>query len=385
MASNPRATRAAAEISRINAFFPILTILGNRLAATRPFEGKTIAISAHLTTLTGALIRELALGGGDWVVAGANDATTDHGVVQMLRDNRITVYTRGNHADAYREALKHKPDLIADVGAALMSTLLTEQPEQASQLQGAVEVTRSGVNKMRQLESPPFGWVNINDGILKPAIENRHGVGEGLWQAVQALTGMHLSGRKVAVIGYGPVGKGVASYARAAGANCEVVEPCPIRRLIAHYDGYPTPPIDECLRRSGVVVTCTGRPAIITGEQLLSARDGIVLVNAGHGADEIDVESIRAGATKVDEVSEKVVRYTLPDGPTVVLLADGNPLNIVTNSGSPEPVLLNFALLGLTLEWLSTRHLSPGESIVSSELESAAAKLAIQALGMAHG
>ena len=65
MATDARATRAAAEISRINAFFPIMPILGNRWAASRPFEGMTIAISAHLTTLTGALVRELALGGGE--------------------------------------------------------------------------------------------------------------------------------------------------------------------------------------------------------------------------------------------------------------------------------------------------------------------------------
>ena len=117
MASDPRAMRATSEISRLNAFFPILTILGNQIAAKRPFEGKTIAISAHLTTLTGALIRELALGGGKWVVCSANDATTDHGVVSMLRDDGITVYTLGNRHDAYRQALEHEPNLIADVGA----------------------------------------------------------------------------------------------------------------------------------------------------------------------------------------------------------------------------------------------------------------------------
>jgi len=385
MASDSRATRAAAEISRINAFFPIMTLLGNRIAATRPFEGKTVAISAHLTTLTGALIRELALGGGTWIVCSANDATTDHGVVQMLRDNNITVYTLGNRNDAYRQALTHKPNIIADVGADIMTTLATEQPELAEHVQGAVEVTRSGISKLRALKSLPFGVININDGVLKPAIENRHGVGEGLWHAVQALTGMHLSGRRVGVVGYGPVGKGVAAYARAAGANCEVIEPSPIRRLVAHYDGYPTPTLDECLERVGVVVTCTGRRESITVEQLKKARNGIVLVNAGHGNDEIDIAGIKSTAIAIDQVSDHVVRYTIEDGPRVAVLADGNPLNIVTNSGSPEPVLLHFALLGLTLEWLASQQLEPGEQPVLSSLEDQAAELAIKALGNAHG
>ena len=385
MASDPRATRAAAEISRINAFFPIMTILGNRLAGTRPFEGKTIAVSAHLTTLTGALIRELALGGGEWVVCSANDATTDHGVVQMLRDNDITVYTLGNRNDAYREALQHRPDMIADVGADIMTTLANERPDLIEHVQGAVEVTRSGVNKLRALDVIPFGVVNINDGLLKPAIENRHGVGEGLWHAVQAQTGMHLSGRRVGVIGYGPVGRGVAAYARAGGANCEVIEPSPIRRLVAHYDGYPTPTLDDCLSRVGVVVSCTGQAGAIQVDMLKKARNGLVLVNAGHGNDEIDVDGIRSGATAVDQISDHVVRYTLEDGPTVVVLAKGNPLNIVTNSGSPEPVLLHFALLGLTLEWLADQTLPAGEHRAPSALEDQAAELALQALGMAHG
>ncbi len=171
------------------------------MAAKRPFEGKTIALSGHLTTLTGALIRELALGGGSWVVCSVNHATTDHGVVAMLRANGITVYTLGNRNDAYRQALDHKPHLIADVGADIMSTLLRERPDLADHVEGAVEVTRSGVSVLRTFDSLPFGVVNINDGILKPAIENRHGVGEGLWQAAQSLTGMHLSGRRVGVIG----------------------------------------------------------------------------------------------------------------------------------------------------------------------------------------
>jgi adenosylhomocysteinase len=384
MSTDARATRAAAEISRINAFFPIMPILGNRWAAGRPFEGKTIAISAHITTLTGALVRELSLGGGEWVLCSANDATTDHGVVSLVRDAGIHVYTLGSREDAYLQALEHKPNLIADVGADLVGTLVQHRPELAQHVDGAVEVTRTGVSRIRELDLP-IGVVNINDGRLKPAIENRHGVGEGLWQAVQSLTGMHLSGRRVGVIGYGPVGRGVAAYARAAGASVEVVEPDPIRRLKAHYDAYPTPRLDDCLGRVGIAVTCTGRSGVVTVDQLRESRNGLVLVNAGHGNDEIDIASIKANATTVDHVADLVVRYGLEDGPTLVLLADGNPLNIVTNMGSPEPVLLHFAVLGLTLEWLAGRRLEPGETPVPPALENEAATLALQALGMAHG
>lgn len=381
---DPRATRAAGEIDRINAFFPIMPILGNRWAASRPFDGLTIGIGAHLTTLTGALMRELVLGGGTWVVCAASAATTDHGVVALLRDSGLDVYTSGSRDDYLSQVLDHKPDLLADVGADLIATLVQRRPEQARQVRGAVEITKSGVDRLRALDLP-FGVVNINDGRLKPAIENQRGVGEGLWHAVQRLTGMHLSGRRVGVIGYGPVGRGVATFARALGASVEVVETDAVRRLMAHYDGFPVPTFESLLKRSGIVVTCTGRPGVINVDRLRQSREGLVLVNAGHGGDEIDVQGIKEAAIGVDHIADHVVCYRLEDGPGVVVLADGHPLNIVTNAGSPEPVLLHFCVLGLTLEWLTTHEVAPGELRVPPEIEDEAARLAIRALGLAHG
>jgi adenosylhomocysteinase len=357
-----------------------MPLLGNHWAATRPFEGMTIGISAHLTTLTATLVRELALGGGSWALCGASEATTDQGVVQLLRDSGVSVYTTGSREDYHLQVLAHEPDLVADVGADLIGTLVHRRPEQAEGLRGAVEVTKSGVNRMRTMDVP-FPVININDGELKPAIENRHGVGEGLWHSVQALTGMHLSGRRVGVIGYGPVGRGVAAYARAAGANVEIVETHPIRRLIAHYDGFPAPPLVDCLSRVGIVVTATGSPNALPVSAIQTAQSEFVLLNAGHGGDEIDIQGIKAAAVAVDQVADLVVRYRLPGGTIATILADGHPLNIVTNAGSPEPVLLHFAVLGLALEWLSAHALPAGEQPIPAGIEKRAAELAIQALG----
>ena len=278
------------------------------------------------------------------------------------------------------QVLDHEPTIVADVGADLIGTLVHHRPEQAQHLKGAVEVTKSGVNRMRTLDIS-FPVININDGLLKPAIENRHGVGEGLWHSVQALTGMHLSGRRVAVIGYGPVGRGVAAYARAAGANVEIIEQDAIRRLIAHYDGFPAPPIQDCLTRAGIIVTATGTSNALSARTLIEGAKDYVLLNAGHGGDEIDVAGIKASATGIDQVADLVVRYQLPGGGYATLLADGHPLNIVTNAGSPEPVLLHFAVLGLALEWLTSNTLKSGEQQIPAGIERRAAELAIRALG----
>jgi S-adenosylhomocysteine hydrolase len=109
-----------------------------------------------------------------------------------------------------------------------------------------------------------------------------------------------------------------------------------------------------------------------------------VLVNAGHGGDEVDVASIKRSADRVDHVADHVVRYRLEGGPQVVVLGGGHPLNIVMNSGSPEPVLLHYAVLGLTLELLAREPHPPGEKLVPDAVEQEAARVALDALNVAR-
>ncbi len=147
-----------------------------------------------------------------------------------------------------------------------------------------------------------------------------------------------------------------------------------------------TASVSECVGHVKRVVTCAGQTKVIQADMLAGSREGLVLINAGHGGDEIDVVGIRSAAVAIDQVHDRVVRYRLEDGPTVVLLGGGHPLNIVTNAGSPEPVLLQFALLGLTLEWLAGQDRLPaGELMVPDNIEEQAAQLALEALHAGHG
>lgn len=380
-----RALRAEAEIGRINTFFPILPLLGNQWAARRPFEGRVVGVNLHLTTLAGALVRELTLGGGTFVVCGASPETTDKGVVELLRQQGIEVYTGGDLKDRHAQVLAHAPDVIVDVGFELTEAMLTRRPELVPHFKGTVELSKNGVNRLRERKDLPIPVVNLDDGLLKGAVENRHGVGEAMWQAVGVLTGMHLSGRRALVLGYGPVGRGLAAYARAAGMTVEVVDRDPMRRLLAHYDGFPVPAVEDAITRAGIVVTATGKPGALPVSLLERARDGVVLVNAGHGGSEIDIEGIERVASRVDNVAEHVVRYHLDKGPRITVLAAGHPLNIVTNAGSPEPVLLHFAVLGFALEWLVANPAGKGEIVVSREIETRAAELALAALESTGG
>jgi adenosylhomocysteinase len=300
--------------------------------------------------------------------------------VQYLRNQGFTVYTGGDMNNRHDQLLSHKPDYIVDIGCALIEALITRHPEQAKKTLGAIEITRSGVDKLGTLSNLPFPVINVNDGLLKNAIENRHGVGDGVWSAISALTGVHLSGRRALVIGYGPVGKGIAAYARAAGMFVEVVEADPVRKLFAHYDGFPTPRLNQALERAKFIVTATGKGGVMGKRQIERARHGVIFANAGKDGHEIDVSELRLSATTVDHISEHVVRYHFENGKSATLLGNGHPLNIVMNSGSHEPVLLHFGVVGLTLEYLLTNDLENAAQIVPIGIERQAAQEALFAL-----
>lgn len=371
------------DIGRTRAFFPIMGELGNAWAASRPFSDATIGANLHLTTLTAGFLRELALGGARVVVSAVNPGTTDAGTVQLLRNTGIEVYTGGDMEDRHRQVLDHHPQWLLDASFDLIASALNGAGSGSSgePIRGAAVLTRTAVDRLRALPNPPpFPVLNILNGRLRDAVDNKQGIGEAVWQAVTALTGMHLSGRRAVVIGYGPVGRGVASWGRSAGMAVEVVETDPVRALYAHYDGLPTASLHTALSRAQVVVTATGRPKVLTCADLAHATGDLILLNAGTGGDEVDVKGIQHGADGVDHIADDIVRYTLPSGHHATVLGHGHPLNIVQNSGSPEPVLLQFTLAGLALAWLVAHPEGSGEVGVPPEVEAHTAKIALHAL-----
>lgn len=372
---------AERDIGRTRAFFPILAQLGNVWAARRPFAGECIGANLHLTTLTAAFLRELTLGGARVVVSAANPGTTDPGTVQLLRNAGIEVYTGGDLEDRHLQVLGHQPGWLLDTGFDLIDTALRHAAD--TPIRGAAVLSRTGVDRLRARASVPFPVLTVLDGRLRDAVENRRGIGEAVWQAVSELTGMQLAGRRAAVVGYGPVGRGLAAWARGAGLSVEVVERDDVRRLFAHYDGFPATALDRALSHAHIVVTATGRPHAVRVADLAHARDGVVLLNAGTGGDEIDVAGIQAASEGVDHIAEGIVRYTLDSGKRATILGHGHPLNIVLNSGSPEPVLLQYTLVGLGLAWLVGNPHGEGEVQAPDTVEQEAAAMALAALEQA--
>ena len=370
------------ELGRVNHAFPVLSLLSQYLKRHGALQNIEIGWHCHLTGLT-ALAAEAVVGSGaKLALSECNPKTTDQSAVEYMRSFGAKVHL-GLGGPA--KILRTRPHIISDTGLVLTSQYLTNP---CFPLIGSCEITTAGILRLRSLPTMPLPVVNINDCQLKTLIENFHGVGDGVMEALSILTGKMWAGRKVAVAGYGRVGAGVAHYLRRAGAHVQVVEIDPVRCLIAHYDGFILAHLDEALSNSELLVTATGKKGLIGRREWLLAANGLLVVNVGHWSQEVEPDLLR----QISETSypngiieEFVVKDALSGQKSVFLATGGSPANVVLESGSPEPTLIHLTTEILCLEYLMLMQLKnnclpKGEIPVPHEVEEQASLLALKAL-----
>jgi adenosylhomocysteinase len=173
-------------------------------------------------------------------------------------------------------------------------------------------------------------------------------VGVETWPAFTAITGLALYGREVVVVGFGPVGQGVAARARDLGAVVTVVDLDPVRLVQAQHDGCRVAEMGAALRSASVIVTATGIDGVLGEQQLAQVADGAILVNVGHSDREIDVDWLDRHPRT--EFRRHLERFEI-NGRRVYLLNRGSLVNLTAGLGIGAPQLFDpFAaimLLGL--------------------------------------
>ena len=349
----------------------LLLAIAEEFAATQPFRDLTIGTGIHLEPKTVALLLTLKAGGAR-VVSTGNLNSTQPEAVEYLRAQDIDVVgdrttDEREHDEYLREVLSRRPHLLLDNGGDLFARYLDDRYEQ---LLGGTEETTSGrvrLSKLRAQLGRPI--LVINDSPIKQFAENRHAVGQSVLESFLRITNRATNGRNVLVFGYGSVGRGIAASFRNAFASVAVVEPDPVLRLEASFDGFQVPDRAEGLRHADVVITATGAAGVITEADLDVLRDRVVLINAGHFPAEIAVDRIMADG----RVSG---RRDGPEGITTVELTDGRQIHLLTgghmvNLGGPRPLGnsiesmdLGFALQARCLEAVARGRTSPEDVVV---------------------
>jgi adenosylhomocysteinase len=189
---------------------------------------------------------------------------------------------------------------------------------------------------------------------------------------------MLMAGKRVAVVGYGWVGRGIATYVRAMGGTPLVVEVDPVKALEAYMDGAVVATAEDAYPQADFIITCTGGMRAVTGRHIPLLKSGAILANAGHHDLEVDVKSFALAAEELSIVRAGIERFHFADK-HIDVLANGALVNIAGGLGHPIEIMdLSFAVQGIGCHELARGGYEPGVHVISPELDAeiAAAKLA---------
>jgi adenosylhomocysteinase len=335
---------------------PILGQLEEQFAADKPFAGKRIAVCIHLEAKTAYLALVLRAGGARVSVTGSNPESTKDDVVAALAAAGLHVYARHGAAPTEMRrymglALEIAPHVVIDDGGDLVELLHESHRSLANDMLGACEETTSGVLRARarakagQLQFPV---VLVNEARCKYLFDNVHGTGQSVWDGVMRATNLVLAGKTVAIVGYGWCGKGCAMRAQGLGAQVVVCEVDPIKAADAMMHGCRVLPLAEACRVADVVLTVTGVRHTLRSEHFGLLKHNVLLANAGHFWEEIDVASLAVLSTERRALRANVEGFKMADGRWLNLLGGGNIVNISCADGHPAEIMdMSFALQAL--------------------------------------
>lgn len=333
------------------AHMPVTARLIEELAHTVGFTGVRIAVCLILEPKTAVLLRLLKAAGAIVGVC-CESESTDQRVADQLAGEGIIVEANASWSaqQSYQGALRLldtiRPQIIIDDGASFARLAAMERPQLFENLIGVAEETTSGVRAFQAMQDAgalTFPVIAVNDSMMKTGFDNAHGTGETCVTTMQRILGDDaFHDAHVAIIGYGPVGRGFAIRIRALGAHVTVCDIDPVAALSAVFDGFAARDIDEVLTDADMVVSATGVRHTITLDHMRHMHDGAVLSVIGGIANEIaldDIPGFEAG------VGHDALQLTVPDGPTLTLLADGDGVNYTVGGGNPIEIMdLSFAV-----------------------------------------
>jgi adenosylhomocysteinase len=325
-----------------------LTALAERYEKTRPLDGVKLGVCLHVTKETSVLIDSLVRAGAQVTLAAANPLSTQDDIAAFLAAKADVYAWRGETAKEYdwciAKVLGAKPAQLIDDGADLH---VAAHAAGARGIAGGSEETTTGVLRLKALEAEgrlAYPVVAVNDAQTKFLFDNRYGTGQSTFDGILRATALLLAGKRIVVVGYGWVGKGVAMRARGMGGRVTVVEVDPIKAIEAHLDGFGVSDIMGAAEHGELFVTCTGQKSVIPYEAVERMREGAILANAGHFDVEIDVKTLLSKARKVKEVRPNVDEVLLPGGKRVYLVGKGRIANLVAAEGHPPEVMqMSFA------------------------------------------
>jgi adenosylhomocysteinase len=389
---------AAAGVQRIEwaaREMPVIRQIRERFATERPLAGVRMAACLHVTSETANLMLALRDGGADIRLAASNPLSTQDEVAAALAVTHgiPTFAIKGEDTETYFRHLESViaggPQITMDDGADVVAMLHRDRRDLLAGVVGGTEETTTGVVRLRALAAEgklAYPIIAVNDAETKHYFDNRYGTGQSTLDGITRATNILFAGKTVVVCGYGWCGRGVASRARGMGAQVIVTEVSPLAALEAVMDGFQVRPIVEAARTGDIFITVTGDINVIDEPSFAVMKSGAILANSGHFDAEINLKTLSEISESKKTLRPFVEEYTLGDGRTIVVLAEGRLVNLGAAEGHPASVMdMSFANQALCAEYMVREHgnLQPAVYDVPRDIDSDVARLKLAAMGVA--
>ena len=378
---------------------PGLMALRAEYAGQHPLKGAKIMGSLHMTVQTAVLIETLVALGADvrWVScnivstqdhAAAAVAVGPHGTVEQPKGTPVFAW-KGETLEEYwwctEQALMWSdgtgPNLLLDDGGdatllvhkgteyeksgvipgfdsdnepeewgVILDLLRAEQAKNPGRwtkvlagIRGVSEETTTGVHRLYEMERAgtlAFPAINVNDAVTKSKFDNLYGCRHSIIDGLNRATDVMLAGKIAVVMGYGDVGKGCAQALKGQGARVIITEIDPICALQAALEGYQVTTLEDIVDVADIFISATGNKNVITVEHMSRMKDKAIVANIGHFDNEIDM----AGLKKVEgmkriNIKPQYDEFVLPNGRSILILAEGRLMNLGCATGHPSFVM----------------------------------------------
>ena len=363
----------------------------NRYKKSKPLKGITLGFCLHITKETSVLLMGAKELGATVACCGGNPLTTQDDIAAFLASQGIHVYSwHGQSLKEYDwcidQVLKHKPVILTDDGADMNIKAHFDKRFSSMNILGATEETTAGVTRIRAVENQGklrYPVILVNEAYTKHMFDNRYGTGQSTIDGYLRAMNLLMASKRVVVVGYGWVGRGVAARFHGMGSKVIVTEIDPIKALEAHMDGFDVMPMSQAAKTGDIFVTCTGMTSVIRKEHILQMKSGAIMGNVGHFDVEIDSNFLLKSSKSVKTVRENLDECILQNGKTVYLIGQGRLANLVAAEGHPPEVMAqSFSNQILSILYILKNHAKMDNKIINvpQEIDIQVAVDALQAM-----
>ncbi len=319
----------------------------NKLKKNKPLKGITLGFCLHITKETSVLLIGAKELGANVAACGANPLTTQDDIAAYLASKGINIFAWKNQSNkeynyCIEQVLRYKPNILTDDGADMNIKSHFDKKYNSLEIMGSTEETTAGVNRLKAIERKGklrYPIIAVNNAYTKHMFDNKYGTGQSTVDGYLRSMNLLFASKRVVVVGYGWVGKGVAMRCKGMGSKVIVTEINAIKGLEAHMDGFDVMPMSKASRIGDIFITCTGMVDVINKKHLSNMKDGAIVGNVGHFDVEINIKFLLKESKSVSEVRPNLSECVLNSTKKIYLIGYGRVANLVAAEGHPPEVM----------------------------------------------